>query len=212
MEGGLGGGGTPRYLPPPPRQGTLPPGQVWQGEGVPQGTYPLARSNGERGREYPKVPTSHQGTYPPPARSDWGEGGPRPRYLLPPGQVQWGRGYSKVPTTLTRSNGEGGSTRQGTYPLSPPPQDRTAYGVLDTAAVGTPLAFTQADFLVSFLFVHCKTAQENEARILVTQRLILAHICKSIVCGEPNTFSDYNLIIFASWENVLNVTTMFWDS
>ena len=115
-----GGGGTPRYLPP---------GQVQMGGGVPQGTYPTA-----------KVPT-------PPARFRWVGGNPRylppwPRYLLPIQVQMWREGTrylpppAKVPTPKPGPY-EGEGVPQGTYPpprprYLPSPQDRTAYGVLDT--------------------------------------------------------------------------------
>ena len=92
-----GGREYPRYLPPPPSQGTYPPGQVLVGG-------------------YPKVPTPlSQGTYPPPGQVPTGEGGTQGTSPLakvpnpPPARFQWGGAPRYLPPC------------QGTYPPRPGP-------------------------------------------------------------------------------------------
>ena len=137
------GGGT---------QGTYPPAKV---------PTPCPPARSQWGRGYPKVPTAlakvpttwpgpdggkrvPQGTYPPWLRykppwpdPDGGRGYPKvPTPLL--ARSRWGREYPKVPTPQPGPDrGEGGTPRYQTPPQPrylppPPPQDRTAYGVLDT--------------------------------------------------------------------------------
>ena len=108
----MGGGGTPKYLPP--GQGTyLPrPGQDGEGEGLPLGTYLQPR-------------------YLPPSQVRMGEGTSRhlppwPRYL-PPSQVRMGQAvphgtYSHPAKVLTSRPGQDGGG--GTPRYLPPPQPR----------------------------------------------------------------------------------------
>ena len=122
-----GGGDTPRYLPPARSgqgggvpQGTYPPAR--SGWGVPQGTYlpPLAKVR--MGRGYPKVsapPQVRMGggdtpRYPPPWPGQDREGVPQGTYP-PAARTGWGRGTIRylLPSSQVRM-GEG--VPQGTYP------------------------------------------------------------------------------------------------
>ena len=79
--GQVRGGGTPRYLPPA-KLPTPKPGRG--GGGVPQSTYPPARSGCGRGiTRY--LPPPSQGTYPL-VRSGWGRGCPKVPNTPPPPQ------------------------------------------------------------------------------------------------------------------------------
>ena len=126
------------------------------------GTYPLSGSGWGRGYPKVPTPSLSKVPTPPPGHDGWGvpQGtyAPCPKYL-PPIQVRtWGRGYPKVPNPhpgqdegypkVPPSRTRYLSPIQGTYPRpgqdgvpTPPvqlrmgegvPQDRTAYGVLDT--------------------------------------------------------------------------------
>ena len=170
-----GGGGTPRYLPLPPQPRYLPPGQVRTG--VPKVPTPTRLGWGRGtprylptrlgwGRGYPKVPTpwpgqnrGTQGTY--------------------PHQVRMGEGYPKVPPHQVRM-GEG--VLQDTYPPPrsgwgdpppPPPPHRPGQGSCGYlgprtcfTAGGMPLAFTQEDFLVTYMCVQA-------ASLLIESRIVL---------------------------------------
>ena len=131
----MGGGGTPRY--PLAKVPTPLPTRSWQGEGVPQGTYPPG-----------------QGTYPPQPGPDGGRGYPR---YLPLARSRWG-GYPKVPTPSQAQTGEG--VPQGTYPRAKVPTplpDRTPYGVLDSPRSVCLLRSRRTTFLLFKRFVSNST-------------------------------------------------------
>ena len=129
-----GGGGIPRYLPPPHQPRYLPPqARSWWG-GVPQGTYPLVRSRW--GGVTPM--------YLPPWPDLMGEGVPQGTY--PP---------AKVPTPLGQVR-QGEGVPKGTYPPAkvPTPRDRTAYGVLDTPRSVCLLRSRRRTFLYFKVFLN----------------------------------------------------------
>ena len=132
-------GGGEGYLPPHPGQdgGTPRYLQGITGEGVLQGTYPPAKvptpSRSGWGERIPKVPTPPP-RYLSPVQFKTGEGGTKVP-TLPPIQVRMGEGYPKVPTPWPR------------YLPSPPPRDRTAYGVLDTLRLVCLLRSRRRTFL-----------------------------------------------------------------